>query len=192
MSNSTISIADLVDLVAEELRLRNFPHKLTYGPERTQRVGPGVQLGVVFERDRVKGDVIEGPALTRPQAAMPSAYLTRRIGGTFTVYAQSTKPGARAQDHEREVDAVCDGVISAMYRVCKFAGKPLAFTGSRLLDAKEFNANEQWPGAAARVEFTVTVLVNDVDYLGHGPGTGTVAAVHNDVTVDLVAALDDP
>jgi hypothetical protein len=91
------------------------------------------------------------------------------------------------RDHESEADAVCDAVVSAMARACKLAGKPLA-VGSRVpLRAEEFNGLEQWPGAAVRVEFSISVPVRDVDYRGRGPGTGVVDDVANTYEAALVA-----
>lgn len=172
-------IADLSDVVAQELAVRRFPYRVEYGPERAKRTGPGIAPGVVFERDLDRGDLIAAPVATRQGAATPEAYLSRQIAGTFVVYAQSPKPGARARDHEAEVDAVCDAVISAIVRAGKLAGKPAAFGTERFLGAEEFGESEQWHGAAKRVEFSVSVPIRDVDYRGRGPGTGAVADVAN-------------
>jgi hypothetical protein len=183
------TVADLADVVGEELAARKFPYKVAYGPERVQRTGPGASLtGVVFERDRQRGDTIAPPVASRQGAATPEAYYARQVAGAFTVYAQCPKPGARVRDHEAEVDAVCDAVISAMVRACKLAGKPLAIGSSRLLGAEDFagSAFEQWPGAAARVEFSVSVPVRDVDYRGRGPGTAVLEDTANTAEAALV------
>jgi hypothetical protein len=181
-------IADLSDVVDQELSVRRYPYRVTYGPERTRRTGPGIAVGVVFERDRDRGDLIGPPVATRQGAATPKAYRSRQVAGTFTVYAQSPKSGARLRDHEAEADLVCDAVISAMVRAGELGGKPVAFGSARLLDAAEFNGLEQWPGAAVRVEFSVSVPVRDVDYRGRGPATGVVADVANTVEVERVSA----
>lgn len=172
-------VADLADVVDQELAVRRYPYRVAYGPERAQRIGPGIAPGVVFERDRARGDVISAPVVTRQGAGTPEAFSARQVAGAFTVYAQSPKSGSRSRDHEAEADAVCDAVISAMARACKFAGKPLTFGASRFLDAADFNGLETWPGAAVRVEFSVSVPVRDVDYRGRGPSTGVVADVAN-------------
>lgn len=180
-------IALLADVVAQELAVRKFPYAVAYGPERTQRTGPGIAIGVVFERDRSRGDLIAPPVATRQGAATPKAYRSRQVAGAFTVYAQSPKSGARVRDHEAEADAVCDAVISAMFRAGELGGKPVAFGSCRFLEAADFNGIEQWPGAAVRVEFTVAVPVHDVDYRGRGPGTGVVEDVANTYEAALVA-----
>lgn len=181
-------VADLADVVDQELAVRRYPYRVAYGPERAQRLGPGVPIGVVFERDRARGDLIAPPVATRQGAATPKAYRARQVAGAFTVYAQSPKAGARARDHEAEADAVVDAVISAMVRAGELGGKPVTFGTSRLLEAADFNGLEQWPGAAARVEFSVAVPVLDVDYRGRGPNTGVVFDVENTVEVARVAA----
>jgi hypothetical protein len=184
-------IAELSDVVAQELAVRRFPYAVTYGPERAQRLGPSVPGGVVFERDRARGDAIMPPVATRQGPATPEAYYSRQVAGAFTVYVACPRSGARARDHEAEADAVCDAVISAMVRACKLAGKPLAFAASRYLEASEFNQLEQWPGAAVRVEFSIAVPIRDVDYRGRGPGTGVVHDVAAPV-VDAELAPGEP
>ncbi|HEY3499770.1 MAG TPA: hypothetical protein VGK73_33995 [Polyangiaceae bacterium] len=181
-------IAELSDVVAQELGVRKFPYAVAYGPERSQRTGPGIAIGVVFERDRNRGDLIAPPVATRQGAATAEAYYSRQVAGAFTVYAQCPKSGARARDHEAEADAVCDAVISAMTRACKLAGKPVAFGACRFLEASDFNGLEQWPGAAVRVEFSVAVPIRDVDYRGRGPDTGVVSDTSNTAEATLVAA----
>jgi hypothetical protein len=181
-------IAELADVVDQELAVRKFPYRVAYGPERTQRTGPGIAIGVVFERDRARGDLIAPPVATRQGAATPETYYARQVAGAFTVYAQSQKPGTRVRDHEAEADAVCDAVISAIVRASKLAGKPVTFGAARLLEAADFNGLEQWPGAAVRVEFSVAVPVRDVDYRGRGPSTGVVFDVANTVEAERVAA----
>lgn len=181
-------IAELADVVDQELAVRKYPYRAAYGPERTQRTGPGIAQGVVFERDRARGDTIAPPVATRQGAATAEAYYARQVAGSFTVYAQCPKSGARVRDHEAEADAVCDAVINAMARACKLAGKPVAFGSAQYLEAADFNGLETWPGAAVRVEFSVAVPILDVDYRGRGPSTGVVDDAANTVEPSLVAA----
>jgi hypothetical protein len=185
-------IADLADVVDQELSARKYPYKVAYGPERTQRTGPGIAIGVVFERDRSRGDLIAPPVATRQGAATAKSYRSRQVAGAFTVYAQCPKSGARVRDHEAEADAVCDAVISAMARAGELAGKPVSFGACRFLEAADFNGLEQWPGAAVRVEFSVAVQIRDVDYRGRGPGTGVVFDVANTYEAALVAEPPAP
>lgn len=182
-------IADLSDVVAQELRVRRFPYVAVYGPERTQRSGLGAQGGVVFERDTTRGyGTVSPPVATRQGAATPKTLRSRLVFGAFTVYAKSPKTGARSRDHEAELDAVCDAVVSAMVKAGELAGKPVAFGSSRFLEENE--RAEQWPGAVARVEFSVAVPIRDVDYRGRGFGTGMVADVSNTYEAGIVGESD--
>lgn len=190
-------LAELSDVVAEELRVRKYPHKVAYGPERTKRTGPGIAPGVVFERDRDRGDPYAAPVATRQGAGTPETYYSRQVASMFTVYAQSPKPGARVRDHEAEAEAVCDAVVSAMARACKLAGKLLSPGSLRFLRGADFDLTdgrefENWPGVAARVEFFISVPVRDVDYLGRGPDTGTVSGTGNTYEAALVGESDEP
>jgi hypothetical protein len=182
-------IAELSDVVGEELAARKYPYRVAYGPERTRRAGPGVVIGVVFERDPQWG-AYAAPVASRQGASTPEAYYARQVAGAFTVYAKSPKPGARAREPEAEADLVCDAVVSAMIRACKLAGKPLAVGAARMLGAEDFGESEQWPGVAVRVEFTVSVPLRDIEYRGAGPGTGVVDDVANTFEVERVAADD--
>lgn len=165
-------IYDLSEAVARDLKIRRFPHPIFYGPERAKR--GGFDMAIVFERDRPRGDQIGAPVGAKINPEVP---FVRKVAGAVTVYARSPKPGARSSDHEGECDRVCDGVITALYRILKARRLPLEITDSKILEAVDFNGCETWPGCAARVSFSVTTLVRDVDYLGAGPPTGVVEAV---------------
>lgn len=168
-------ISALADAVRAELRTRKYPYPVSYGPERTQR--DGFAAGIVFARDREKGDEIAPPPVARGALSVDArSPFVRRVSGAVTVFARSPRPNATAGEHEDECDRVCDAVLCAMYRVLKGRGLPLLVTESRLLQAAEFNGLEQWPGCAAQIRFNVTTLVRDVNYLGVGPLTGEVAS----------------
>jgi hypothetical protein len=154
--------------------MKKFPHPVLYGPERAQRLGT-TAMGVVFERDHQAGDEIAGPIGARVSPENP---FTHVVSGVATVFAQSSRGGARVQDHECEADRVAHGVICAMFKACKMAHLPFALVDYRLVEAKDLNGCETWPGAIAVIRFRVTTLVRDVDYLGDGDLTGVVADVH--------------
>lgn len=165
-------IHDLALLVRKELRAKKFPHPVEYGPERAQR--EGFAAAIVFYRDREREDVIAPP----PNAKVnPQSPFVRRIAGRVDVFARSARAAASAGDHEEECDAVCDGVLCALYRICQTKRLPLEIVSSKLMTAAEFNDCETWAGAGARILFSVTSMVLDVDYRGNGPLTGTVEEV---------------
>jgi hypothetical protein len=182
-------IRDLANAVAADLRGRKFPHPVTYGPEHVSH--DGFRNAIVFKRDRGAGDPIVAPlGATRPRATATGAEapFMRNVAGAFTVYTRNPKPGADVADHEDLCDLVCDGVLTAMYRILKARSLPLTIVESRLLTRDELRAeadvsatddhsgkrSADHPGCAARVRFTVGTLVRDVDYAGAGPETGEI------------------
>lgn len=182
-------IGDLAKAVAADLRSRKFPHPVVYGPERMAH--DGFRDAIVFRRDRTAGDAVTSPlGATRPRATATGAEapFLRYVSGVFTVYARSSRPGADVSDHENECDRVCDGVLTAMYRILKERRLPLAIVESRLLTRDELRAeagtaaaddhsgqlSADFPGCAARVRFTVATAVRNVTYPGASRPTGTI------------------
>lgn len=174
-------IGHLAKAVETDLRRRRFPHPVSYGPERCARDGFG--LGIVFERDRKAGDNIAAGLGAKDRN--PEVPFNRHVSGRVTVYARSPKPGATVLDHEDECDVVCDGVLSAMYRVLKARKLPLQIVDSQLLGREEMRdegggddrsgpRSADWPGCAARIRFRVGTVVRDVTYPGAARPTGTV------------------
>lgn len=178
-------IGHLATAVAADLRSRKFPHPVSYGPERVGR--DGFKVAIVFLRDREAGDPVVAPV--GANGRNPEVPYNRLVSGRFTVYACSPKPGATVLDHEDECDRVCDGVISAMYRILKARKLPLTIVDSRVLTREDLNEEAgggddrsgprfaDWAGCAARVRFKVATVVRDVTYTGAAGPTGTVADV---------------
>lgn len=162
----------LADAVRANLRTRKYPQPVLYGPEPFERTS--FDPAIIFSRDRERGDVIGPPVGTKVN---PESPYTRVVAGQVVVFAQSSAPGARVQDHEDECDRVCDAVLTAMYEACKARSLPLAITESRLLRASEFSNATTWPGCVAQIRFSVTTLVRRVTYAGAGALTGEVADV---------------
>lgn len=184
-------IRDLARAVAADLSARYYPHRVYTGPERAAR--DGFQNAVVFARDRSTAEAV-GSAIgaTRPRATAVGAEApyVRMQAGVFTVYARSPKGGADALDHEEECDRVCDGVLTALRRVVVAHRLPLEITESKMLTRDELRAeadasasasddrsgarSADAPGCAARVRFTIGVLVRDVTYPGASRPTGEI------------------
>lgn len=182
-------IRDLALAVAADLRTRKFPHPVVYGPERAAR--DGFSAAVVFRRDRSVPDEIAPPVgATRPKATSTGAEspLTRWVSGAFVVYARSPVPAATVFDHEEECDRVCDGVLTAMYRLLKARSLPWRVAESKMLTREDLRAEADVAeaddhsgqrfadaaGCAARVRFAVQTLVRDVTYTGVSGPTGTI------------------
>lgn len=185
-------IGHLAAAVAEDLRRRKFPHPVRYAPEHSRP--SGFDHAIIFERDREAGDPIV-PVMGAKDRNPEVPYL-RLVAGRVTVYARSPKPGARPIEHEDECDAVCNGVIAALYRILKARKLPLAIVESRLLrredlrdeddggDDRSGQRSADWPGCAARIRFTVGTTIRDVTYTGAGLSTGVV----NDVDCPVVTS----
>lgn len=200
-------IADLARAVGADLAARRFPYRVVCGPERVAR--DGFSSAVVFRRDRAAADEIASAVgATRPRATAAGAEspLTRWVSGAFVVYARSPKPAATAQDHEEECDAVCDGVLTAMYRILKTQCLPWRIADSRLLTRADLRAEAETdagddnsglrsadaPGCAARVRFAVQTLVRDVTYTGASGPVGTITQFAEPVVNATIGEEEDP
>jgi hypothetical protein len=175
-------IGHLAKAVAADLRSRKFPGPCVYGPERFPR--GEFNHYAVFERARDAGDAITAPMGAKDRN--PEVPYMRHVSGRVTIYARSPKPGATTLDHEDECDDVCDGVISAMYRILKARRLPLQIVESRLLTREDLRQetgdgddhsgqrSADWPGCAARIRFAVGTVIRDVTYTGAARPTGVV------------------
>ncbi len=187
-------INQLAREVKKRMRVQKFPHPVIYAPEILGRAG--FTLGVVFERDREAGDHVGAPVGWQRAGSAgktADAPFARRVAGLVTVYVQSAKAGATAEEHEAECDLVCDGTLCAMNRVVKAAGLLLEIVDSRIVLASEFNQPDDkiLPGCAARIRFRVAVPVRDVTYQGAGDLTGTVEHVHAPLVTDSTGEFPD-
>lgn len=177
-------IGDIATRVAADLRTRKFPYPVVYAPERVAR--DGFSSAIVFSRDRQAGDAIVAPAgATHCNPGIP---FNRNVSGRIVVYARCAKAGATPFEHEEECDLVCDGVLTAMYKILKASGHPWTVTESRILTREELRAeagveskddgsgkrSADFPGCAARIRFTVGTVIRDVTYQGAAGPTGTV------------------
>lgn len=176
-------IGHLAAAVGADLRRRKFPHPVRYAPEHSRPAG--FEHAIIFVRDRQAGDPIAAPLGAKDRN--PEVPFNRLVSGSFTVYARCPKPGATVLDHEDECDAVCDAVLTAMYRILKARKLPLQITESRLLgraemrDEDDSGANDRsgqrsadWPGCAARIRFKVATAVRDVTYKGEAQSEGVI------------------
>lgn len=190
-------IGHLARAVGENLRRRKYPHPVVYGPERVGR--GGFDLAIVFERDREAGDAITAPAGAKDRN--PEVRYNRHVAGRVTVFTRSSKSGATTLDHEDDCDAVCDGVLTAMYSILKERRLPFAIVESRMLTREDLRAeydtgddrsgfrSADAPGCAARIRFAVGTAVRDVTYPGAAQLTGVVADV--DCPVITADGFDD-
>ncbi len=178
-------ISELADRVRAELARHKFPVHVTYGPERAQRKGY-TPAGIVFRRDRERGDAITAPTGWKGTPD-PRALYNRRFAGVVEIYVRASRPNAGVADHEDECDRVCDGVLCALYR--STTGFQLEVSESRLLRGEELEGGDHFEaaGCAARIRFSLASPVREIDYTGDGPATGEVF----DVDPPIVTSTGD-
>jgi len=179
-------ISETVDAVQARIKGKGFPYPVIVGPETFKR--EGFMGAIVIERDLDTGDRTQLPIgwkrvtgdQAEPAASRAIVMWQRRVAVIATIYARSSKAGARANEHQVECDRVRDGVLCALTEV--FAAHFLEVIEDRYVKREEltadtFKALETWPGFAARIRFSVLAPVRDVNYQGHGPLTGVVERV---------------
>lgn len=168
------------------LAARLFPVRVAYGPERCVR--EGYDPFVLLERDREASDKIGPPVGSQRN---PRLITVRALAVVALIYARSTLPGARVEDHEHDCEQVVDALITELY-AWGSEGRTggIAFTEARYLAAADRNDVETWPGVVYRLKFSVPRGVRVLDYVGAGRPTGTPAGVGGDVEIRRNA--DDP
>lgn len=177
----------MVQDIAAALAARKYPYPVLYGPERVQR--HGYAQAIVFERDRTQNDTIGAP---NGRQQNPQKQYTRGLACVATVYAASSLAGAHVGDHERECEAVVDGVVTALNDWVTEARSGVDFVGGTYLDAKTRDGVEQWPGVAYELRFRILRGVFRRDYDGAAQPTGTVAGVARTTLVSYTGREGDP
>jgi hypothetical protein len=151
--------------VEDMLRAKKFPVRVHYGPERlTRMANPGHGV-IVFERDRDSGDGVRAIQGTQRNAR---ASRIRDLGVVVTVFAQSSQPGARVNEHEALCDRYVDALIVALddwFQGAKTGKAHAEFTESRMMRGEELEAEyQQWPGCVYRLRFDLPRGVRDWTY----------------------------
>lgn len=180
---------DMRDLLAA----RRFPGKVEHGP---LRFNPKLHTNlVVIERSRAGGDSFRS---ARGAQGNPRTPFVRAIPATITIYAQSSRPGAVAGDHEDLCEAWVDMVAAALYEWGKRAqAEGLAIGDGGMLPASEISGEETWPGAVYRLNIQVTRSVRDVkfeserDLTGEARPEASLGRVRNRTDVRREHAPDD-
>lgn len=157
------------------LKARNYPVRVTYGPERLSRSPHAGQALIVFERDRETGD---GVRPTKGSSSNPKGMRIRDLGVIVTVYASSSAPGARVHEHEHACDQIVDALVVALddwFQEGRTGQLVATYTESRMMNASEFEAEEMraWPGCAYLLRFDLPRGVRALTYTppkDHAPG----------------------
>ena len=164
----------LTSNLADIFAARKFPTQFHYGPEPLERLG-FFSHTIVIQRDTPHGDLVGAPIGIRRN---PRLVRVRSIGVVANIFAQSTLPGARINEHEHECDQVVDALIVALYEwgVASGAGE-IQIGESRYLSSGERDDVEQWPGVVYLMRFMVPRAVLTRDYDGAAQPTGAPTGV---------------
>lgn len=168
--------------LAVHLHGRGYPVSVYCGPERVTREGVSSHV-VVLERDRERGDSVTYPAGSHPNARVVRV---RSLGVVATIRAQSTRAGAMRHEHERECDALVDGVIASLCALYSAAKRPpLDVTEARMLTAEEVQQSEVAPLAVYRMRFALPRAVERRDYDGSARPVAVLAGGETNVLLAL-------
>lgn len=164
----------LADDVAARLRARRFPVAVLYGPEALEREGYQGPT-IVIARDDTGGDTFRAPAGAQRNARN---VWERGLALIVGVFAASTLPGARREDHEALADILTDASLVALYEACKasrLAAPELG--GGRFLRAEERAGVQTWPGVVYEYRAVVSRGVYAFTWDGAAEPEATIHAV---------------
>lgn len=158
--------------VEELLVAKKFPYRITYTDRFPQR-GGGPHI--YFKRDRnSNADAIEAAVGMRRN---PDNVAVRWLGVEARIYAQSTAKGSHVGEHERECEAVVDGLIYALHHWVTEGKAAIRYNEARFLDAKDLDDQEKWSGVVYMLRFSIGRGVDSRDYTGAITPTGTISSV---------------
>lgn len=140
------------------LRRRGVPDafsRVVYGPERTQGIPAKERL--VFQRQGENDDIGDLRSVWRNPA---STGFMRWQSFRIRVHAQSTKAGARIQDHERRCDHVVDRVMAALKEVVYARHNDIEFTGAGFVRPEDMQPEDQERGVFNGVCYEIRGRIN--------------------------------
>ena len=166
-------IYDLALEVEMILRARKFPVRIRYGP----KARGNDRCFLVMSRAPT-GDSVD----TSTGRQLNPGYVARRgLMAQVLVFAQSSLEGAHIGDHERECEAITDGVIVAIRDVLVSTRLgALDVRESRYLTPEETEAQGgSYPGVVYMVKLNVPRGVYALDYSGQGAPEVTIIGTAN-------------
>jgi hypothetical protein len=173
--------------VQDLLAKKKFPIKVVYGPEAFARESDTTLI--VFHRE---GEADIFPDATSP-GRNPRNYSNRAIGFAVVVFAKSSKPNARRQDHEVLCDVYVNAVVCALAKACSARSNGLAVSSGHLLTRAEREGStfERFPGVAYELKCSLVQSVQDFDFDGAGEPTVQIASVSTEANVSNLASGDE-
>lgn len=170
------------------LTSRGYPFPLEYGPE-AKRKKPPFDTRIVMDHDRESGDSISGPrsqvAISTP-AGRSRKLLDRAVGCLVRIYAKSSSPGARIENHERLAEQLVDAVLAGLRTVIQKRATLWRVTSASFVskEALEVPELEKWPGVVYELKFSVDRGVFDLTWTGEGEPTGSITEIDNSTRIN--------
>lgn len=182
-------LGSLTDTLRARLRERGVPFDVEYGPERMRQTSLA-KSHIVLERDRERGDVFKGPA---SNTRNPRIVETWGLGCVCRVYAQSTKNGARARDHEELCDEIVRQIVLSLREIVAANRLRWAITGSGYLSAESMDERgmEAWAGVVYELAFQVDRGISDTEYNGEKAAEATGFSIWTTLTTTGASAVDE-
>jgi hypothetical protein len=151
--------------VRTHLAARGCPLRVVYGPERLADSGL-TDSRIVIERERGSGDSIRPPKSTTKN---PHRRAERGLAGVVRIFAKSSTPGARIEDHETVCEQAVDMIIIALQHAAAKEDTRIAVESSGYLSADDSNVPsvETWPGVVYEISIELARGVFDRTWAGN-------------------------
>ena len=172
--------------VRDHLKSRGCPIRVVYGPERYVDSGL-TDARIVIERDRGGGDSVRPPKTTTKN---PKRRAERGLSGTIRIYAKSSVPGARIEDHESICEQTVDMIIIALQHAAAKSDTMISIESGGFVSAENSDVPsvETWPGVVYELEIELARGVFDVNWQGEKSPEQDEFTI---VTAGCVAVEDD-
>ncbi len=175
---------------------QSYPVRVSFGYKQDANRAAAHRGHFVVLEHSDAGDTLGPPVGAKRNARLVRA---RMIGAKAEVYAKSSLPSARREDHERECEKIVDALIAAFYRwgVEGQVGD-LPWQGGRYVPGKDApdSPREKWPGVCYEITFQIPRGVYDRTYVaeqnaGAAQPTGTATGVSNQTRTRLTGGDPD-
>lgn len=159
------------------LRAKGVPIPVVPGPERAP-ASSAIERIVVEEDD--SGDTFDGPVRGPRRARM-----THEVGFVVRMFVRSNAPGALAGEHRRRARKVLHIVLIALDNLLRGNATLWLPKSGAFVVPTDLEGTETWPGAVYELHGVRKAGVQDLDWAGDGPPTGTIGSIASTTRVRL-------
>lgn len=128
---------------------------------------------IVLEHDRDASDTF-GPVVS--QSINPKQRAIRYVAAKLTIYAQSTRDGAKLFEHERVAASVIDQVYVGLEKVIRARKQRFTIKDARFVTPPDLEGTERFGGVMYVMKLAIARGVNDVTFAGDALPEFTVPA----------------